>query len=228
MLGAGVLLAGCRSKGPLEQASLPGPIWPTDPGAKGATLPGPSGPIETTGDGFPDSSDIIPRSAWATGGLRGSGEKHMMNGVRRITIHHTAMDATGLDTRPEVAKMLDNIRKEHMRRDSRVIDIGYHYIVDPSGQVWAGRSTDLQGAHVKDQNEHNLGICFMGNFEYQHPTRAQIRTLNTFVPAQMQRFNVHTANLFTHRELGLSACPGANLQSIMVAARSRSGQFAMM
>jgi hypothetical protein len=151
-----------------------------------------------------------------------------MNGVRRITIHHTAMDNSGLDSQREVGKMLDNIRKEHMRRDSRVVDIGYHYIIDPSGQVWAGRSTDLQGAHVKDANEHNLGICLMGNFEIQHPTNAQVRTLNAFVPAQMRRYNVHTANLFTHRELGTSACPGINLQQIMQAARSRSGQFASM
>jgi N-acetylmuramoyl-L-alanine amidase len=222
LLGAGFLLAGCRSRGGTREGSLPEPLWPDKHAAIPSIPSPPPGPLPGP------TTEIIPRSAWASGGLRNSGQRHLMNGVRRITIHHTAMDASGLQGTAEIGNMLDRIRKEHLRRDSRVVDIGYHFIIDPQGRVWAGRSTMLQGAHVKDKNEHNLGICVMGNFEVQHPTPAQVRTLNTFVPTQMRRYNVHTSQLFTHRELGESACPGASLQQIMREARSRGGLFASL
>lgn len=222
ILGAGVLLAGCRSRGSLDPATLPDPLWPDKDIAKPS--PTPNASRVAVGE----APNILPRSAWASGGIRGSGEKHQMNGVRRVTIHHTAMDASGLDTQAEVGNMLDRIRKEHLRRDSRVVDIGYHYIIDPAGRIWAGRDVGLQGAHVKDQNEHNLGICLMGNFEVSRPTPAQVQALTTFVPAQMRRFNVHSNQLYTHRELGTSACPGMYLQQIMKSARSRGGQFASL
>lgn len=222
VFGAGAILVGCRSRGS-SQVNLPDPVWPDQVPPKTATLPSTS----NTTPVFTDPN-IIPRSSWAKGGLRESGAKHAMNGVRRITIHHTAMDSTDLRSRGDVASMLERIRQEHLRRDSRFIDIGYHYIIDPSGNIWAGRSTHLQGAHVKDQNEHNLGICVMGNFEIQKPTRNQLGTLNGFVAEQMRRYNVHSTMLFTHRELGTSACPGINLQQVMQAARSRGGRFASL
>jgi len=222
VFGAGAILVGCRSRGGVDQTHLPDPLWPDQVPPKAATLPSNKAPATV------NDPNIIPRSAWAKGGLRESGAKHAMNGVRRITIHHTAMDSTDLRSRSDVATMLERIRQEHLRRDSRFIDIGYHYIIDPSGNIWAGRSTNLQGAHVKDQNEHNLGICVMGNFEIQKPTRNQLSTLNGFVAEQMRRYNVHSTMLFTHRELGTSACPGINLQQIMQAARSRGGRFASL
>lgn len=220
VVGAGFMVPGCRSKGQTSQAGLPDPLWPDQQSTASKPLPDPGATIAV-----PLSGDIIPRSAWAKGGQRTSGDAHAMNGVRRITIHHTAMDANGLDTKSEVATMLDRIRKEHLRRNTRFVDIGYHYIIDPQGRVWEGRSLNLQGAHVADQNEHNLGISLMGNFDIQRPTPAQVHTLNAFVPQQMRRYSVRTASLFTHQELGASRCPGINLQQIMVAARSRGGSL---
>jgi hypothetical protein len=108
----------------------------------------------------------------------------------------------------------------------RWADIGYHYVIDPAGRVWEGRPTRLQGAHVKDHNENNLGIVVLGNFEEQRPTPEALRALDAFVAQQMQRLAVPISEVWTHRELMPTACPGRNLQSYMAATRSGSGRLA--
>jgi hypothetical protein len=97
--------------------------------------------------------------------------------------------------------------------------------VDPSGRVWEGRSVLCQGAHVQDNNEHNLGIVVLGNFEQQVPTPAAIHSLDRFVASQMSRFNVPLRRVYTHQELRRTACPGRNLQRYMLASRSRGGNL---
>jgi hypothetical protein len=47
-------------------------------------------------------------------------------------------------------------------------DIGYHFLVDPHGNVYQGRDGGhaTEGGHVSRYNHYNIGICLMGQF---HP-----------------------------------------------------------
>ncbi len=136
-------------------------------------------------------------------------------------MHHSAIPSVGLNDRSAIVRQLQGIQREHMnRRGEPFADIGYHYVIDPNGEIWEGRSLSLQGAHVANQNEHNLGIMCMGNFDRHSPTPAQIATLQRFLSGQMQRYDVPVRRVYTHRELGKSSCPGNNLQRYMVSARS--------
>ena len=141
----------------------------------------------------------------------------------RITVHHDGMDRFRSTLRSDAADRLERIR--HAHRGRRFGDIGYHYLIDPAGRVWEGRSLAWQGAHVKAQNENNLGICVLGNFELQSPTSASLDTLDRFVRAQMERYRVPTIRLRTHQEMAPTLCPGRNLQRHMVAARQRGGEL---
>jgi hypothetical protein len=76
---------------------------------------------------------------------------------------------------------------------------------------------------VAKQNEGNLGIVCLGNFEIERPTAAQIGTLTAFTMAQMRRFGVSIGEVRTHREMARTACPGRNLQPILIAARAPGG-----
>lgn len=105
-------------------------------------------------------------------------------------------------------------------------DIGYHYVVDPAGRVWEARPIQLQGAHVKYNNEGNLGVMVMGNFEEQYPTSAASASLDDFVAELMRRHGVGVGRVYTHREIRPTACPGRNLQRVMESARSRGGALA--
>ena len=87
-------------------------------------------------------------------------ETYMMNGVGRITIHHDAIESTGISSPEDSIKRLNAVRDGHLRRG--MIDIGYHYVIDPAGRVWEARPLQYQGGHVHNQNEHNLGIVMLG------------------------------------------------------------------
>lgn len=205
---------------PLSDHTLSGPIESLPPPDRPFARPAPSEPIP----------GVLPRRDWAGGATIGS-RTNPMNGVRRITIHHSGIVASGLRSRGDAARMLESIRRGHVSQ--QWADIGYHYIIDPQGRIWEGRPARFQGAHVKDNNEHNLGVMLLGNFEVERPTPAAISSLDAFVGEQMRRHNVgvrqasdRSAGVFTHQELMATVCPGRNLQGYMVATRSSSGRLA--
>lgn len=171
---------------------------------------------------------IMPRSAWTSSGPR-KGIINDMNGVSRITVHHEGSIPFSSTSQSDVVSRLNQVRNAHLDRRAKTgerwCDIGYHYIIDPNGVVWEGRNTRYQGAHVQDENEHNLGIMVLGNFERQRPTPASLATLDTFVAMQMQRYRVPISRVRTHREIGSTECPGRNLQAYMNQTRSRGGRL---
>jgi len=142
-----------------------------------------------------------------------------LDAVARITVHHDGMPPVRLTNRRDVADRIDLIRKSHQARGWG--DIGYHFVVDPSGQIWQGRSLAYQGAHVKNQNYRNLGIVALGNFEVQSPTSAQVAALERFLFTSMRRFRVPLMRVRTHRELAPTLCPGRNMQFAMNGLRTK-------
>ena len=134
------------------------------------------------------------------------------------------MPPVWLSNRQDVASRIDLIRQSH--HSNGWGDIGYHYIVDPFGQVWEGRPLMYQGAHVKDQNVRNLGVLALGNFESQRPTSAQVSTLERFLVYQMRANRVPVTRVQTHRELASTLCPGRNMQYAMNQLRGGSGTLA--
>ena len=93
--------------------------------------------------------------------------------------------------------------------------------------MWEGRDIAFQGAHVLDQNEHNLGIMMMGNYDNQRPNPAQMGALDAMLSQQMRRYRVPISRVRTHRELAPTECPGNSLQAYMNQTRSRGGRLAM-
>ncbi len=235
LIGAGLALwawaaAGCKTgqTANADPNAFPDPVGP----GNGPYLDKPL--LAATPLGVPRPADagvpVLARSAWTNAGVARPRMINPMNGVRRITVHHegaTVFTATG---RADAARRLESIRRGHIGRitDGKPwADIGYHYIIDPAGRVWEGRSVQYQGAHVHLKNENNLGIMVIGNFDRQAPTPAALATLDRFVAEQMRRYRVNVGNVFTHRELNPTACPGRGLQGHMVASRAVGGTLRM-
>lgn len=224
LIAAAWALSGCQS-GPTTVTRLPGPLWPDQEAGdapKSITAPVPAKQVAAAPAYIPSTS-VEPKASWTS--VRPIVSRaDRMNGINRITVHHSAIPSAGLTDRQAIIRQLQGIQREHMhRRGEPFADIGYHYIIDPTGRIWEGRSLSLQGAHVANQNEHNLGVMCMGNFERQTPTQAQLGTLRAFLTEQMSRYNVPVRRVYTHRELGSSSCPGTNLQRYMVSVRSTGG-----
>jgi hypothetical protein len=217
LLGMGLVLSACNRAQkhfvPLTQEELDGPphILPPEspPRALAASVPAPSG--------------VMSRREWTSAGPIQS-LINPMNGINRITVHHSAVISSSVRSKADAARMLTSIRNGHLAQGWA--DIGYHYIIDPQGRIWEGRSIRYQGAHVKNNNEHNLGVMMMGNFDVERPTPEALSSLDGFLADRMRAYNVPIRRVFTHQEITSTECPGRNLQGYMVATRSSSGRLA--
>ncbi|CAG1003903.1 hypothetical protein PHYC_03100 [Phycisphaerales bacterium] len=229
LLGVAAFIAGCAGT---RQGTLPDPVWPTNkpirPATPVATTTRPAQPTDYYG--LP--SGVLPRSQWTNQGiikgrLTDNGSDGKMGKVLRITIHHDAIDSSGVSTKGDAIHRLNQVRNGHVnRRNEPFADIGYHFIIDPAGRIWEGRSLTLQGAHVKGQNENNLGVMVMGHFDRQRPTAAAVQSLDQFVASQMHRYGIPLSRVKTHQEMAPTECPGRNLQRYMLATRARGGNLA--
>jgi len=135
----------------------------------------------------------------------------------RLTVHH-AGNHTNFHTEPNsVIHDLEGILTAHDARNYG--DIGYHFIVDYAGRVWEGRSLAYEGAHVSTQNERNIGVMAMGNFERQEPSVAQISAVRQLAELLRRRYRIKRYRVYGHRDLGPSVCPGRHLYSHVLTMR---------
>lgn len=208
-------------------SQLPSPRWGA---GDAAPTPAPYVPPPATPSARPTNVaglSITPRSAWATTGIARPNDIYPMNGIRRITVHHDGLPPATFRNSDEIASRIEMIRRSHVEARGWA-DIGYHYIVDPTGRIWEGRNEFKQGAHVKDQNENNLGILVLGNFERQRPTSAACASVDRIISAKMAQHRVRITSVRTHRELAPTECPGESLQAYMNRTRNRGGGLAML
>lgn len=224
--GAAALIPGCAR--PNRRSTGVSPNWPglerpadrpavADRPAYQPAQPIPADPTPTP------SMSVLPRSAWATGDPIPA-RMNRLTGVSRITVHHDGMAPAQLASSRDAAGRIDLIRRAHQSEGWG--DIGYHFIIDPFGQVWQGRPLAYQGAHVRDNNPGNLGILNLGNFEHQRPTNPQLATLELFLADRMRAYRVPLNAVRTHRELTPTLCPGRNMQAAMNHLRSVSPTLA--
>jgi len=224
--GLGMLAAGC-SQTPTTLIRRPGTPWPggsSAPTHRGANVQPVAVRHQTqraTTQANP--AGVLPRSWWTKAGPIRS-KVNPMNGVTRITVHHEGYTPVWFTDQTSTRARLEQIRNIHTR-DRHWGDIGYHYLIDRAGRVIEGRPIAYQGAHVRKQNPHNVGVMLLGNFEKQSPSRAQLVSLQNTLRQLMLTHHVSVSRVYTHRELGPTVCPGRNLQPRVASLRT-SGALA--
>lgn len=175
-------------------------------------------PLQEAAPGIASIELVVqPRASWQAhppelGNLTSMGKIH------RLTVHHSAMYFR--DTRPATcAAQIQKIQRDHMgNRDYG--DIGYHYLIDPSGRIWQGRELRYQGAHASgNHNVGNVGICLLGNFirgrDGHGPTAAQVRSLRQLTAAVVQRYGIGADAIYSHSDFKATDCPGPLLQPVV-------------
>ena len=222
-----LVAAGCATSRSQTVASsrLPSPDWPAIPDPQPIATP--PGAVCVPEKVDPVTKQVTqaevcyggpvpfarPRTMW-TRGIPMRAEMDRMLRPQYVTIHHDGMTPFYGTTDAEAKARLELIRNGH--RGKGWGDIGYHYIVDRAGNVWQGRDVLVyQGAHVKNRNEHNVGVMCLGNFVEQKPSEAQIEALNRTVAQLCRYYRIAPKDVYTHREWkgAQTACPGDNLQS---------------
>lgn len=106
----------------------------------------------------------------------------------RITIHCSA-SSNGKEY------PLELLKKDHLRRG--FTDIGYHFVIQPNGDLQYGRILSQYGAHVETENKGNIGICLVGTDRF---SKAQFEKLRDLYNDLWQRFKIEPWQVFCHRE----------------------------
>jgi len=217
-----------RTSGPLQSAYVEfsghvtartaGPLTRDLPRAGTGDRPG---VFRTTRQRQAPRSLVIPREEWgARNPEKVCGSPHTPS---RTTIHHTASpDSDGDDP----AARLREMQAFHI--DNRGwCDIGYHFVVSQSGNIYQGRSTEKRtGAHVGGENANNVGVAHIGNFEEQTVRDAQFEASTRIVHWIHETYEIpldreHTKG-HTQWPGQTTDCPGTNMLSRLEELRRRS------
>ena len=118
-----------------------------------------------------------------------------------IIIHHTAttFGNAAIVTRWHIDRGFD--------------EMGYHFLIgNGTNQKW--------GAHTKSPdnrfNDFGIGICLVGNFDVQHPSAAQMRSLDKLVAYLMKTYHIAPDHVLGHNDCKSTDCPGKNLNVAVV------------
>lgn len=127
----------------------------------------------------------------------------------RITVHHSGSRTVYEREEEDVISILDGVLNSHRRKGYG--DIGYHFVIDYAGRAWEARSLAYEGAHVSGENERNIGVMLLGNFERQRASQAQLDATDELIHLLRRRYDIGREHVYGHRDLGHSLCPGLNL-----------------
>jgi hypothetical protein len=128
-------------------------------------------------------------------------------------VHHSA-EASGSDLDGSITSSAEAIRRiqHHAMSERSFGDIGYHFLIDPEGRVFEGRSMAWQGAHAGgDNNIENVGVCLLGNFETGRPSQEALDALSRTLDHLCRSYGIPRNRVHAHLELKNTLCPGREL-----------------
>lgn len=134
--------------------------------------------------------------------LSWNGALSTRSATRKIIIHHAAINSADVYA----------IHNSHIQQGWA--GIGYNFYVRKDGSVFEGRGWNKVGAHTSGYNDESVGICCEGYYEHdangytQAPPNAQLTALIKMVAWAMERYGLDSGDIYGHRELGATACPG--------------------
>ena len=190
--------------------------------------------VETTEAGAdPAAPPIWGRDAWGARAPRSN--PSYASELKAAILHHTA-DTNNYGP-GDVPALLRSIQAYHMDANGWD-DIAYNFLVDKFGRIWEGRAggttNAVIGAHARGFNTGTFGVSMLGNYDQVGPTGA---ALEAVVQVMAWKFAVHDVDpryptwiqagagspvyppgtwipaqrIFSHRDVGQTACPGAYL-----------------
>jgi hypothetical protein len=128
-----------------------------------------------------------------------------------IVVHHSATEGGS------VASIDAGHRQKTDAGGKPWLGIGYHFVDGNGHSLGDGEiqptfrwQQQLAGAHAgrRDENEHGIGICLIGNFDRAAPTDKQLAAVRGLVKTLAARYEIPTKRVVRHRDVGATACPG--------------------
>lgn len=108
-------------------------------------------------------ANVIPRSDWgAKDPIIEPGRDYtpintpLDQYYNTIVIHHSGNENNEMT--------VQELQEEHQGEDNKA-DIGYHFAIDPKGNIYEGRPIGIRGAHVERANTGKIGIVLLGDYD---------------------------------------------------------------
>jgi len=161
---------------------------------------------------FPYLSVILALIPLLCAGNAESGRAHKRSRWRYIVIHHSA-------TKKGNAAI---IGRYHKNKRHMVNGLAYHFVIDngasgtrdgavEEGDRW---KRQIRGGHAKQRwlNESGIGICLIGNFNRQRPSRKQMDSLVRLVNKLRKKYGIPLSCIKGHGQFNgeHTVCPGRN------------------
>lgn len=107
--------------------------------------------------------------------------------VQHLIVHHTATANDATDW-PAVVRTIWNFHA--ITNGWR--DVGYHYLIDPNGVIYEGRTGGDQaaGIHFSCANTGTLGIAMLGNFLSTAPSPAAVQSLEKLLAQKCEQLRL--------------------------------------
>jgi N-acetylmuramoyl-L-alanine amidase len=162
---------------------------------------------------------IRPRRVWGARKPRTPLQRDPWHRGVRIVVHHTADNGP---TRDRIFEECAHLRAmQYFHQNVRGwSDIGYNYLIMPSGRVYEGRGYGIRGAHVLGHNADSCGIAFVGTYTTREPVRAQVAAYYQLVKRLANHGAVFTGTV-GHGDLMATACPGDGVRRALMLRASR-------
>ena len=140
--------------------------------------------------------EFVSRREWGAAAARGSTALQPAR-VTMLVLHHTVSAYSG----PQSVR---NIQNFHMNTNGWA-DLGYNWLVSPTGTVYEGRGWGMQGAHARGHNASSIGVAYIGDGRQPVSDAAKFAVLRLAAEAD-RRFG--SLRRVGHRDVGSTVCPG--------------------
>ncbi|APA72382.1 N-acetylmuramoyl-L-alanine amidase [Corynebacterium pseudotuberculosis] len=197
-------------------------------------------------DGMPR---VISRKGWGANESIRCQQPSYFDGVKGITIHHTA--GSNNYSEAQAPGIVRGIYQYHAQTLGWC-DVGYQSLADKYGNLYEGRygglNRNVWGAHAGGFNENTWAISMLGNYDTAPTTPAMIKSVGelagwrsavagidptgsgthysegtSYTPYPKGQA-VNLPNIFAHRDVGNTACPGKHAYAQMGNIRTTAKQ----
>jgi uncharacterized protein with LGFP repeats len=194
--------------------------------------------------------NIISRAQWGADEAIRCGNPLYDNGIKAGIVHHTAGSN---DYSPQDSAEIIRAIYAYHTRTLGWCDIAYNALVDKYGQVFEGRfggiTRPVEGSHTGGFNKNTWAVALMGDFDVVPPTPILLRTVGRLLGWRLAMDGVNPKgtvtltsagssytyfpagatptlpSIFTHRDVGNTACPGNAAYAAMDRIRDIAARF---
>lgn len=172
---------------------------------------------------------VVRRGSWCPDNNCPPDANPLKTEVRHLVVHHSA----GPNVAEDWPAVVRSIWSSHVNGNGWA-DIGYNWLIDPTGKLYEGRGDDILGAHFCGANSGTMGVCLLGNFMEGSPSPQAMATLKWLLTWKActsdidplgQGYHIGSGKIFPnilgHREGCNTLCPGDNLYTLLPVTRQQ-------